>query len=437
MPYISKVILNGVTQMDVTGDTVASNNLLSGETATGADGAPVTGNIATKTSSNLTVSGATVTAPAGYYASAASKSVASGTAGTPVATKSAVSNHAVTVTPSVTNTAGYINGGTKSGTAVSVSASELVSGNKAITENDTNIDVTNYATVSVDVPTSTDFIITLSWNTQTLRWEPDCTFTEIQAAASAGKNIILTTNDNGATAVRGEYDDTYDPYLSYSVVEQNYTPPGSVVAGYAERNYIIDATGITDFGVAALVDRGLIVPTTITANGTYDAETYFNVGYNTVTVNVPTGGGGLEYETGTWTPENIAPRGYVPFANVHTSLPIYVSLVDEADEYDSTLNTGLMFYINIWGLYPGAGIWVDSSTVRYGLAGYIERQTSSTAVSAGYTYITLPLSSTSDTNPNAVRYWVNEAGFYPYGTTQANWKTNRTYKWIAVWAPST
>lgn len=40
---IAKIILNGVVQMDVTGDTVAANNLLSGETATGADGNPVTG----------------------------------------------------------------------------------------------------------------------------------------------------------------------------------------------------------------------------------------------------------------------------------------------------------------------------------------------------------------------------------------------------------
>ena len=40
---ISKIILNGVTQMDVTQDTVASNNLLSGYTATGADGTTVTG----------------------------------------------------------------------------------------------------------------------------------------------------------------------------------------------------------------------------------------------------------------------------------------------------------------------------------------------------------------------------------------------------------
>ena len=106
-------------------------------------------------SNSLTASGATVTVPRGYYPSEVSKSVASGTAGTPVATKGTVSNHSVSITPSVTNVTGFITGSTKTGTAVSVSASELVSGAKSISSNGTNIDVTNYATVnvSVDAPT--------------------------------------------------------------------------------------------------------------------------------------------------------------------------------------------------------------------------------------------------------------------------------------------
>lgn len=107
--------------------------------------------IARKTSSDLTVSGDTVTVPSGYYENGGSKSVASGTAGTPTATKGAVSNHSISVTPSVTNTTGYITGSTKTGTAVTVTASELVSGDKSITANGTNIDVTDYATVSVSV----------------------------------------------------------------------------------------------------------------------------------------------------------------------------------------------------------------------------------------------------------------------------------------------
>ena len=115
-----------------------------------------------RTSTDLSASGATVTAPAGYYTAAASKAVSSGTEGTPTATKGTVSNHSVSVTPSVTNSAGYISGGTHTGTAVNVSASELVSGNKAISANGNNIDVTNYATVSVSVSGDAPTIDTLS-----------------------------------------------------------------------------------------------------------------------------------------------------------------------------------------------------------------------------------------------------------------------------------
>ena len=118
---VSKVIINGVTKVDITEDTVAASKLLYGYTAHGADGEELTGSIASKSSSDLTVSGATVTAPAGYYSSSASKSVASGTEGTPVATKGSVSSHSISVTPSVTNSAGYISGGTQTGTAVTVS----------------------------------------------------------------------------------------------------------------------------------------------------------------------------------------------------------------------------------------------------------------------------------------------------------------------------
>lgn len=106
--------------------------------------------ITQRSSTDLTASGATVTVPAGYYSAQASKAIASCTAGTPTATKGTVSNHSITVTPSVTNTAGYISGGTKTGTEVTVSASELVSGSETKTANGT-YDVTNLASLVVDI----------------------------------------------------------------------------------------------------------------------------------------------------------------------------------------------------------------------------------------------------------------------------------------------
>lgn len=107
--------------------------------------------ITRRSSTDLTASGATVTVPSGYYSAQASKAVSSGSAGTPTAAKGSVSNHSISVTPSVTNTTGYITGGTKTGTAVAVSASELVSGTLSLTDNGTE-NCTNYASVNVNIP---------------------------------------------------------------------------------------------------------------------------------------------------------------------------------------------------------------------------------------------------------------------------------------------
>ena len=96
----------------------------------------------------------TVTADVGYDGLSSVgitvNAMPSGTAGTPTATKGTVSNHSVSVTPKVTNTTGYITGSTKTGTAVTVSASELVSGSETKTENGT-YDVTNLASLVVNV----------------------------------------------------------------------------------------------------------------------------------------------------------------------------------------------------------------------------------------------------------------------------------------------
>lgn len=96
----------------------------------------------------------TVTADNGYdglsSVSISVSAMTTGTEGTPTATKGTVNNNSVSVTPAVTNVAGYISGGTKTGTAVTVSASELVGGSLSITTNNT-YDVTNYASAVVNV----------------------------------------------------------------------------------------------------------------------------------------------------------------------------------------------------------------------------------------------------------------------------------------------
>lgn len=64
-----------ITGVDLSNDTVTAGAMLYGTTAHDATGAAITGTIVTKTSSDLTAYDATVTVPAGYYASQATKTV--------------------------------------------------------------------------------------------------------------------------------------------------------------------------------------------------------------------------------------------------------------------------------------------------------------------------------------------------------------------------
>ena len=185
-------IIKYITAIDLSNDTVSSATLLSGYTAHDFQGNAIVGtysgggitptgtinitsngiyNVTAYASASVSVAGqtvnnqnktvsastvqTTVTYDNGYtgLGTVTINAIPTGTAGTPSATKSAVSNNQITITPSVTNTTGYITGSTKTGTGVTVSANELVSGTKSITSNGSNIDVTNYAKVSVNVPT--------------------------------------------------------------------------------------------------------------------------------------------------------------------------------------------------------------------------------------------------------------------------------------------
>ena len=123
---------SGTAQFMDTSDATLDNaaNLPSGVTAY-ADGVKYTGTAAANDSDDLTVSGATVTAPAGFYGAAASKSVASGSATAPASisgTSASVStgsntitlSKTVSVTPSVS--AGYVSAGTAGNSSVSLTA---------------------------------------------------------------------------------------------------------------------------------------------------------------------------------------------------------------------------------------------------------------------------------------------------------------------------
>lgn len=124
--------------------------MLDGVTAY-ADGVKYTGTIESKTSSDLTASGATVTVPAGHYASQATKSVDSGSVTAPssisgssasvsTGTNTLTLSKTVSVTPDVT-TPGYVSSGTAGNASVSLTASVTTKGQATITPTTSNQEI--------------------------------------------------------------------------------------------------------------------------------------------------------------------------------------------------------------------------------------------------------------------------------------------------------
>ena len=159
------VIINGVTYqnvpevdipksgggtakfMDTSDATLASGGQLPSGVTAYAKGTKITGTAAENDSSDLSASGATVTAPAGFYSSAASKSVSSGSATAPATisgTSASVStgtntitlSKTVSVTPTVS--AGYVSSGTAGNSSVSLTASVTTKGATTYTPGTSN-----------------------------------------------------------------------------------------------------------------------------------------------------------------------------------------------------------------------------------------------------------------------------------------------------------
>lgn len=149
--------------------------------------------ITRRSSSDLTVSTHTVTAPAGYYESDASRMVALGGVQTPTISAGTVFKHAIKLSPFVTYSTGYIWGGNMTGEQMTISASDLVSGSQTITSNNT-YDVTNLAQVVVNVASPVKTATGTFTGNGTRTIDVTCAFEP---------DLVYFTSDPGTTASSG------------------------------------------------------------------------------------------------------------------------------------------------------------------------------------------------------------------------------------------
>lgn len=218
----------------------------------------------------------TVSADSGYdglsSVNITTNPVATGAVQNPVATKGTVSNHSISITPSVSYSTGYVTGNTKTGTAVSVSASQLVSGTLSITSNGTK-DVTNYVSVNVNVSGSS----TPSLQDKTVSITPTTSSQSQTVTADSGYDGLDQVTINTAAVPTMTL-----PSSAASSATSGYTSKATIGRSTSDQ-YINIPTGYNSAGayykVSAVANGSVTAPSTI--SGT---SATVSTGTNTLTL---------------------------------------------------------------------------------------------------------------------------------------------------------
>lgn len=147
-----------------------------------------------------------------------------------------------------------------------------------------------------------------------------------------------------------------------------------------------------------------------------------------VIIGTATGGGGtigLEYEEGTWSPSEDVARQTISFSNTHDSLPMFAAIYDVTGTYDGTINSNYAMMFSLCEPMFGSVMNPSTKSQYIGFASFLYRLN---ATSFAGSYIGLATS----------QKWIDETGFLAYCQSSSRyWRAGRTYKWIAVWKPTT
>lgn len=146
------------------------------------------------------------------------------------------------------------------------------------------------------------------------------------------------------------------------------------------------------------------------------------------------GGGGLEFEEGTYEPTTDIARPTINYTGAHTDVPIYVTFCDVSDPSTLTASSSISFtYVDTYKMF-GTGFPYSTTAMRYGYYSTVYYSSAGTISSYMYFYN----SDTQGSTSGYPSYWVTNTGFNPYTNSDTRyWRAGRTYKWIAVWKPTT
>lgn len=339
--------------------------------------------ITQRSSTDLTASGATVTVPAGYYSSQASKAVSSGSATGPSslsassATVSTGTNTitltktGVTTTPTVS--AGYVSSATSSTATVALTASVTTKSATTYTPGTTNQTIASGTYLT---------------GTQTISGDADL----------VSENIKKNVNIFGVTG-------TYEGESSTEVIADDV----STLPSGGEHHNIIGVD----------ISQDTVTARTLVKNYTaHDAEG-----------NAITGifeGGEIEYEEGTINLPTTTSNYDITFSNTHTSLPTFyiISLASNVVYINTFIST-------VFSLTENIGVPQDENYgVSYGVVAIVSIGSSSYSTSS-VIRLTKPSSNLSESDTSYPRYWATETRIRI--PASASKPISGPYKWLAVW----
>lgn len=400
---VAKVILNGTTLIDTTGKTVAANKMLSGATALDKAGEGISGNITSKSAQTYTPGTTNQTIASGQYlsgtqtisgdANLVAANIASGVSIFGVTGTYAGGTYTITLLSTGTTNERYVKyGNTKyytSGDTITVTAGDSVTvGLYGSGTNRTYLD---------DVQVSTDTAYTYTPT-------KDSTI-EFTVTTSAGDrnivariyNAVLPTSRKAATTYTPTTADQTIPSGTYLTGTQTISGDANLVAGNIK-------DGTTIFGIL----------------GTFTG-----------------GGGGLEYEEGTWTTSYDIATATLSFTNTHTDPPFFYVFYDASGADGLTSSSNCICVWTDFNQLSDTTLPESSSNVVYAVASYYY-MTSATDMSMSYSCINYPYSDTSVSAKYYYRYWCTASQLKARSASSSRyWRTGRTYKWIAAWKPTT
>lgn len=387
--------------------TVTAGYVSSGTSGTVTVTGSATNQMTKRTSSDLTVSGLMVTAPAGYYPQAASKqvTVSTGSATTPTTT--------ITATPtiSVDPTTGEI--------SVSISGSQSIT--PTIVEG--YVSAGTAGTVSAS-GSGTQSQVNLTANDIT------CTITD-SAGIMGERSNKVTMLGGGFVPGSGITKSNAFPNVSSATI--NSASIGS--GGALTVNWSPDTAGMVYTNGMYSMTKANAFTTQAGSTITPSAAQQLAVAANTfVTGNiyVAAATAGLVTETGTYTPSNNTAKPTISFANSHTNPPAIIVMTDTSSASGITSNSNTAFMLIDFERLNGAGYPYSTSATRYALAAYIYRTSNGSTL--GSTQIQYGSDNTGSSSTGYYRYWATASAFYPYSNSSSRyWRSGRTYKWIAIW----